>query len=138
MTHALRLGACLALAAATLAPTPAAAESGRFSDGVALGDAGIDLRVADAMFRSDGRWLTLGTRVAEDNSALPYLVLREAGGAQLAAVALAPSDGRSWSARSLVDVGAGHVLVAGIDHDASFGLPQALFLVRLDAGLGVV
>lgn len=138
MTHALRLCACLAFAAATLFSAPAAAESGRFSDGVALGDAGIDLRVADAIFRSDGRWLTLGTRIAEDNSALPYLVLREAGGAQVAAFALVPSDGRSWSARSLVDLGAGHVLVAGIDHDASFGLPQALFLVRLDAGLGVV
>ena len=138
MSHALRLGACLTFAAAAFSAAPASAESGRFSRGVALGDAGIDLRVADAIFRGDGRWLTLGTRVAEDNSALPYLVLREAGGAELAAVALAPSDGRSWSARSLVDIGGGHVLVAGIDHDASFGLPQALFLVRLDAGLGVV
>lgn len=138
MTHAHRLSACFALALAAVAGVPAHAETGKFSQGVALGDPGIDLRVAAAIHRADGRWLTLGTRLADDNRATPYLVLREAGGAQLAAVALVPDNGRSWTARALVDVGGGDVIVSGMDHDpGDFSAPQALFIVRLDAALQV-
>ena len=135
--HAPRLPSCLALALAA-AVLPAHAESGRFSQGVALGAPAIDLRVAAAIHRTDGRWLTLGTQTAEDNRATPYLVLREAGGAQLAAVALVPDTRRSWTARALVDVGGGDAIVAGMDHDpADFNGPQGVFLVRLDGTLGV-
>lgn len=138
MTHAPRPSACLALALA-IAALPAHAESGRFSQGVALGEPAIELRVAAAVHRADGRWLTLGTQTAQDNRATPYLVLREAGGAQLAAVELVPDNGRSWTARALVDVGGGEVIVAGMDHDpADFFAPQGIFLARLDAGLDVV
>jgi hypothetical protein len=138
MTRLHRPSARLAFVLAAAVALPASAESGRFSQGVALGDPGIDLRVAAAIHRADGRWLTLGTRLAEDNRATPYLVLREAGGAQLAAVALVSDNGRSWTARALVDVGGGDVIVSGMDHDpADFSAPQALFFVRLDAALQV-
>ncbi len=137
MTHALRLSICLALG--TVAAQSAQAESGRFSQGVALGKPAIDLRVAAAIHRADGRWLTLGTQTAQDNRATPYLVLREAGGEQLAAVALLPDNGRSWTARALVDVGGGDVIVSGMDQDPDdFSAPQAVFIVRLDASLQVV
>jgi hypothetical protein len=133
-----RPSACIAVLLAAAIALPASAESGRFSQGVALGDPGIDLRVAAAIHRADGRWLTLGTRLADDNRATPYLVLRETGGAQMAAVALVPDNGRSWTARALVDVGGGDVIVSGMDHDpADFSAPQALFFVRLDAALQV-
>lgn len=138
MTHAPHLSACIALALAA-AVLPAHAESGRFSQGVALGEPAIDLRVAAAIHRVDGRWLTLGTQTAQDNRATPYLVLREVGGTPLAAVALVPDNGRSWTARALVDVGGGDVIVSGVDHDPDdFSAPQAMFIVRLDAELQVV
>ena len=141
MSHALRISICLALALGlgAAAARPALAESGRFSQGVALGEPAIDLRVAAAIHRADGRWLTLGTQTAEDNRATPYLVLREAGGVQLAAVALVPDNGRSWTARALIDVGGGDVVVSGMDHDPDdFSAPQAVFITRLDAALQVV
>lgn len=140
MTHAPCLSVCLALALALAAAVPRAhAESGRFSQGVALREPAIDLRVAAAIHRADGRWLTLGTQTAQDNRATPYLVLREAGGTQLAAVELMPDNDRSWTARTLVDAGGGDVIVSGMDHDPDdFSAPQAMFIVRLDAGLQVV
>ena len=138
MTHALRLTACLALALAATTTRPVSAEAGRFSQDVALGEASIDLRVAAVVHRSDGRWLTLGTRTDAENLATPYLVLREPGGQVLAAVALVPDNARSWTAGSLVDAGGGAVLVAGMDHDPTdFAAPQALFVARLGVDLDV-
>lgn len=139
MTHALRLSVCLALALAAATTRPVCAEAGRFSQDVALGEASIDLRVAAAVYRSDGRWLTLGTRTDADNQATPYLVLREPGGRLLAAVALQPDNARSWTASSLVDAGGGDVIVAGMDHDPTdFAAPQALFVARLGVDLDIV
>jgi hypothetical protein len=139
MTYPLRMSLHLALALGVAVALPARAETGRFSQGLAHGEPAIDLRVAAALFRADGRWLTLGTRTAQDNHSTPYLVLREAGGAQRAAVELVPDNGRSWTARSMVDAGGGDVIVSGIDHDPDdFSAPQGVFLVRLDAGLQVI
>jgi len=126
--------------AAMLPPSAAQAESQRFAEGVSLGDSLLEVKVADALYRRDGRWLTLGSRVDSDTRETPYLLLRTAGGDAVASVALAPDDGLSWSPRSIVPAGNGNdVIVLGIEYDhRDFGALSTLFLARLDANLGVV
>ena len=71
------------------------AESQRFVDPVGVGGALLEVKVADALFRADGKWLTLGSRIDGDARETPYLVLRSAGGERFASVSLAPDSGLS-------------------------------------------
>jgi hypothetical protein len=133
---------CSGLAFAISLATSASlhAESQRFAEGVALGDGLLELKVADALRRGDGRWLTLGSRVDADSRETPYLMLRSAGGEQLAAVDLAPDDGLSWTARSLIPVDGGNdVILLGGEYDhRDFSATRGLFVARLDSNLEIV
>ncbi len=128
------------LACAFLLASAAHAESQRFVDATSVGDALLELKVADALYRHDGKWLTLGSRVDGDSRETPYLVLRAAGGERVAAAALSPGSGLSWAARSVAPIGESNdVLVLGIEYDhRDFGVLSTLFLARLDANLGIV
>jgi hypothetical protein len=130
----------LAVALSLAASAALHAQSQRFADGVALGDGLLELKVADALRRGDGRWLTLGSRVDADSRETPYLMLRSAGGEQLASVDLAPDDGLSWTARSVVPVdGSNDVIVLGIEYDhRDFSATRGLFIARLGGDLGIV
>jgi hypothetical protein len=131
---------CAGLACALSFAAAAHAESQRFVDAAPVGDALLEVKVADALFRHDGKWLTLGSRVDDDSRETPYLVLRTAGGERVAAMSLSPDSGLSWTARSVAPVGeSSDVLVLGIEYDhRDFGALSTLFLARLDANLGVV
>ncbi|MET0230414.1 MAG: hypothetical protein ABW186_05720, partial [Rhodanobacteraceae bacterium] len=130
---------CAGLACALFLASAAHAESQRFVDPVSVGDALLEVKVADALFRKDGRWLTLGSRVDGDSRETSYLVLRSAAGERIAAAAIPPDSGLSWAARSIAPVGEGNdVLVLGIEYDhRDFGALSTLFVARLDANLGV-
>ena len=134
------ISAGLACALSLALAAPGHAESQRFASPASVGDGLLEVKVADALFRRDGRWLTLGSRVDGDTRETPYLILRTAGGERVRAVSIATDDGLSWSARSLAPIEGGNdVLVLGIEYDHSdFGALSTLILARLDANLGLV
>lgn len=136
-----RLGSCapgvlaltMALVTSCCLVSSARAEAGRFHDGVAYDPSSVDLHVVDADDRGDGHWIVLGSHIDIANRETPYLGLRTHGGRRVAAVALDPPAGTSWSPRGLVVLESAAVLVAGIQSDPQdFEAPQAIFVVRLD------
>src|SRR6186713_28430 len=96
---------CAGLACALSFAAAAHAESQRFVDAVSVGDALLEVKVADALYRPDGRWLTLGSRVDGNSRETPHLVLRTAGGERVAAASISPDSGLSWTARSAAPIG---------------------------------
>lgn len=130
------LAMTMALVATFCLVSLARAEAGRFHDAVAYDPSSVDLHIADAVDRGDGHWLVLGSHIDIANRETPYLSLRTHGGRHVAAVALDPPAGASWSPRGIVVLEGAAVLVAGIQSDLEdFEAPQAIFVVRLDSAL---
>lgn len=130
------------LAAATLvtAAAPTKADPYRFYRGNSIGGAATaEVRVADALHRSDGRWLILGSAFDDNLRERTYLNLREADGRLISSTALAPEAGKSCSARSLVAPSsdpAGAIVVACIEYDPfDAAAPTGLLLARFDEQL---
>lgn len=126
--------------AGLLAGTDATAGAPRFYQGVQFGPDAMELKVADALHRDDGRWLTLGSQVSMlDNSEAPYVFLRDGDGTQVAAVMLAADGTLSYQPQSLTAVGDGAVVVLSVEYDhQDFSAYRGLLLTRLDADLAVV
>ncbi len=108
-----------------------------FHDSAALAPGDFDVRVAGAVHRSDGSWVTFGSRTDAQLTESLYLIARDAAGARLAVHALPSSAGHQQIAQSLIALDGGDVVAASLEFD-DFAGPYRLFLTRLDGSLNPV
>jgi hypothetical protein len=126
---------CLAVAALGAQPP----SSAPFLSGVGVGGNVVDVKIADAVLRSDGRWLTFGSHVTSDPGGreTALLVVRDADGAPMDARELVIDGALSYRPMSLVTTGtSGDVVMLGIEYDTTGN--RHLSLTRIDTSLSVV
>jgi hypothetical protein len=110
-----------------------------FLSSVTAGDNVLDVKVADAILRSDGRWLTFGSRTTSgpNGRETAILVLREVDGSPIAVRELVLDGPLSYRPMSMAAIGAeGDVVVVGIEYDTSGSRNASL--TRVNAALEVV
>lgn len=133
-----RVRACL-LAASVLAAAVDAEAAPRFYEGLTISTDTGEVKVADALQRADGYWLTYGSHVSMfDNREVAYLSLRTPSGTHLDTAELLPEGGLSHQPQSMVELENGDLLVSAIEYDAmDFSSHRGVMLWRIDAELGV-
>jgi hypothetical protein len=133
--HVAAIGLCLAMQ--TLgAQAPVSAP---FFSAVTVGGDVRNIKVADAVRRVDGRWLTFGSRTTSDSGGreTALLVLRDADGTPLDVRELSIDGSLSYRPMSMAAVGGdGDVVVLGVEYD--IGGKRSVSLTRLNAALAVV
>lgn len=135
LSHACR-SACL-LAGILVAAKAFAAP--RFHDALTIGADSGEVKVADAIERGDGHWMTFGSHVSMvDNREVAFVSLRNASGRHLDTVELVPEGGLSHLPQTMIELADGDVLLSAVEYDhQDFSAYRGLVLWRLDATLGV-
>jgi hypothetical protein len=127
---------CLCLGVLTIgAQTPVPP----FFSGVTVGDNVGDVKIADALRRIDGRWLTFGSRRTSDPGGreTAVLVLRDTDGATLDVRELSIDGDLSYRPMSMVAAGGdGDVVVLGVEYDTDGN--RSISLTRVNAALAIV
>jgi len=133
--HVAAIGLCAALQ--TLGAQVPGSEP--FFSAVTVGDSVLDVKVADAVRRIDGRWLTFGSRATSGPGGREtgVLVLRDADGGPLYVRELSIDGLLSYRPMSMVAAGGdGDVVVLGVEYDT--GGNRSLSLTRVNAALEIV
>jgi hypothetical protein len=131
------IAACLLAGLSAPCSDACAGQPPLFHDSAALAPGDFDVRVAGAAHRSDGSWVTFGSRTDAQLAESLYLIARDAAGARLAVHALPSSAGHQQIAQSLIALDGGDVVAASLEFD-DFAGPYRLFLTRLDGSLNPV
>jgi hypothetical protein len=134
-----RLPRCLVVVALLGAAITANAAP-RFYEGLTIGSDAGEVKLADALQRSDGGWVTYGSHVSMiDNSEVAYLSLRDRTGLHLRTIELVPDGGLSHRPQSMIELPDGDLLVSAVEYDPmDFSAYRGALLWRIDAGLDVV